>query len=163
VQPPSRDEVHVFVAKVVRHPAGQYYVYIPRDIVRALDLRPHGLVEVAIRVVDEEYARQVYGYTPTTRPMIRKPHSQDRVVCPICGKTGVISLLRPRGQVYIQHNLCDGFDRHVRHYISKRKHADWLEAHRYLIERRMSQASGATSSAFKQVSKPEGHQVVPKA
>jgi hypothetical protein len=163
MQPPSRDEVHVFVAKVVRHPAGQYYVYIPRDMARALDLRPHDLVEVAIRTVSEEYARQVYGYIPTFRTMVRKPHSLCRVTCPVCGKTGVISLLRPRGQVYIQHNLCDGFDRHVRHYVSKRKYADWLEAHRHLIESRMSQASGDTSSTFKQASKPEGHQVVLKA
>jgi len=57
MQPPSRDEVHVFVAKVVKHPAGQYYVCIPRDITKALDLKVNELVEVAIRTVSEEYAR----------------------------------------------------------------------------------------------------------
>jgi DNA-binding MarR family transcriptional regulator len=64
VQPPSRDEVHVFVARVGGMTVGQFIICIPKDIARALGLTPQTVVEVAIRVVDEEYARREYGYVP---------------------------------------------------------------------------------------------------
>jgi bifunctional DNA-binding transcriptional regulator/antitoxin component of YhaV-PrlF toxin-antitoxin module len=133
VQPPSKDEVHVFVAKVVIPSVGQPLIFIPKDIARALGLTPQTVVEVAIRVVDEEYARREYGYVP--QDVHSKPR-KERVTCPVCGRPGRIALRRTRGQILIAHRMCDGFDKEVWHYVSKYKHSDWLEAHRHLIEGR---------------------------
>jgi len=155
MQPPSRDEVHVFVARVTRHITGQFRINIPKDISRALDLKPGTLVEVAIRIVDEEYASENYGVALKSRklPPLRKP----RVTCPVCSKPGLLQLRKRGAEIWICHTLGDGFETPTAHYVSKRKHADWLEAHRHLIERRLSEQSRTTiagpeqsSSEFKQ-------------
>jgi bifunctional DNA-binding transcriptional regulator/antitoxin component of YhaV-PrlF toxin-antitoxin module len=125
--------VHVFAARVVMPSGGQPLIYIPKDIVKALGLTPQTVVEVAIRVVDEEYARREYGY------VLQRVHSRprkERVTCPVCGRPGRITLRRTRGQILIAHRVCDGFDKEVLHYVSKSKHADWLEAHKHLIDGR---------------------------
>jgi hypothetical protein len=125
--------VHVFVAKVGRSSVGQFTIYIPRDIARALNLTLQTIVEVAIRVVDEEYARREYGYVP--QGVHFKPR-KERVACPVCGRPGRITLRRSRGHIFVVHRACDGFDKETVHYVSKYKHAEWLEAHRHLIEDR---------------------------
>jgi bifunctional DNA-binding transcriptional regulator/antitoxin component of YhaV-PrlF toxin-antitoxin module len=112
---------------------GQPIICIPKDIARALGLTPQTIVEVAIRVVDEEYARREYGYVPQDG---RHKPRKERITCPVCGRPGRIVLRRTRGQVFVVHRMCDGFDKEVFHYISKYEHADWLEAHKHLIEGR---------------------------
>jgi hypothetical protein len=168
MQPLSRDEVHVFVARATRHTTGQFHINIPKDISRALDLKHGTLVEVAIRIVDEKYASENYG-VPKQRqklPPLRKP----RVICPVCSKPGLLCLRRNGTEIRIHHALGDGFETPTVHYVSKRKYSDWVEAHRHLFESRLSEQSRTTiavpeqsSSEFKQPFKSDSPRSVSEA
>jgi bifunctional DNA-binding transcriptional regulator/antitoxin component of YhaV-PrlF toxin-antitoxin module len=129
IQPPPAEELQVFPARVRREKGDKKYfkyaITIPRTIAEALGLQLGSLLEVAVRVIDERYCEEAYGYVPLKPKGPRKSSRFPRVACPVCGRPGALleKEISTRGYRYryryIRHARCDGFDRVVWHYIGK--------------------------------------------
>ena len=105
-----------FVARV-RRTSRCFAFTIPASIVEAMQLKVGDLVEVAVRRIGEDEAREVYGYVP------RRYLPCPQVTCPICGRTGSL-IVTQRKKLRVMHLKKHGFSSRVIHYISRKAHPE---------------------------------------
>jgi hypothetical protein len=87
------DEMQSFCARIFLVNKYSFTLHVPADIARVLSLRPHDIVEIAIRKAMPDIMAG-YNYTPppTQRHVFKRP-----VVCPVCSSEGGLCRVKIRG------------------------------------------------------------------
>jgi hypothetical protein len=115
-----------FVCKLISDKINEKHIAVPMPIVRHLGLEHENILEVAIRRVTKEYAKEAYG----------KSFWSFKAKCPKCGKNG--TLIQMREYYSFRHYLDGRFT--ANHYISKEQAEKLIAEHEKAVGVRVQDA-----------------------